>query len=39
MIVLIVAANFAWIVAHNENFGWPVVAPFVQSDSDPADSL
>jgi len=24
-VILLVAANFGWIVAHNENFGWPVV--------------
>ncbi|WP_414473988.1 amino acid ABC transporter permease [Microvirga sp. M2] len=27
-VILLVAANFAWIVAHNENFGWPVVAAY-----------
>ncbi len=26
--VLLVAANFAWIVARNENFEWPVVAQY-----------
>ncbi|RXT30044.1 amino acid ABC transporter permease [Rhizobium leguminosarum] len=26
--VLLIAANFLWIVAHNENFGWPVVAAY-----------
>lgn len=31
--VLIVAANFAWIVAWNENFGWPVVAQWFTADS------
>jgi polar amino acid transport system permease protein len=31
--VLIVAANFAWIVAHNENFGWPIVAQWFTADS------
>jgi polar amino acid transport system permease protein len=25
-ITLLIAANFLWIVAHNENFGWPTVA-------------
>ncbi|MGO7479976.1 amino acid ABC transporter permease [Rhizobium ruizarguesonis] len=28
VVVLLVAANFLWIVAHNENFGWPVVAAY-----------
>ncbi|MBB4252414.1 polar amino acid transport system permease protein [Rhizobium sp. BK008] len=28
MAVLLIAANFLWIVAHNENFGWPVVAAY-----------
>ncbi|MBY5403738.1 amino acid ABC transporter permease (plasmid) [Rhizobium sp. Z1P35] len=28
VIVLLIAANFLWIVAHNENFGWPVVAAY-----------
>ncbi|WP_112960625.1 amino acid ABC transporter permease [Agrobacterium sp. fls2-241-TYG-188a] len=27
-ITLLIAANFAWIVANNENFGWPVVAQY-----------
>jgi polar amino acid transport system permease protein len=27
-IVLALAASFAWSVAHNENFGWPVVAKY-----------
>ncbi|MEZ2131430.1 MULTISPECIES: amino acid ABC transporter permease [unclassified Sinorhizobium] len=27
-ITLLIAAWFAWIVAHNENFGWPVVAQY-----------
>ncbi|MBP2448644.1 polar amino acid transport system permease protein [Rhizobium leguminosarum] len=27
-VVLLVAANFLWIVAHNDNFGWPVVAAY-----------
>lgn len=31
--VLIVAANFAWIVAHNENFGWPIVMQWFTADS------
>jgi polar amino acid transport system permease protein len=31
--VLIVAANFAWIVARNENFGWPIVARWFTADS------
>ena len=26
--VLLIAVNFLWIVAHNENFGWPVVAAY-----------
>src|SRR3954468_13993960 len=26
VVILLIAVNFAWIVAHNENFGWPVVA-------------
>lgn len=28
LVVLLIAANFAWIVARNENFGWPVVAQY-----------
>ncbi|UHS58544.1 MULTISPECIES: amino acid ABC transporter permease [Agrobacterium] len=28
LITLLIAANFAWIVANNENFGWPVVAQY-----------
>ncbi|RCS22689.1 amino acid ABC transporter permease [Phyllobacterium salinisoli] len=28
VILALVVANFAWIVAHNENFGWPVVARY-----------
>jgi len=28
VVVLLVAANFLWIVAHNENFGWPIVAAY-----------
>lgn len=28
MAVLLIAANFLWIVAHNENFGWPVVGAY-----------
>ncbi|WP_262299379.1 amino acid ABC transporter permease [Microvirga sesbaniae] len=28
IVILIVAVDFAWIVAHNENFGWPVVAAY-----------
>src|SRR3954464_7563411 len=31
--VLIVAANFAWIVARNENFGWPIVAEWFTAAS------
>lgn len=31
--VLIVAGNFAWIVAWNKNFGWPVVAQWFTADS------
>lgn len=31
--VLVVAANFAWIVAWNENFGWPIVAQWFTADS------
>jgi polar amino acid transport system permease protein len=27
-VVLLIAVNFAWIVAHNENFGWPVVIAY-----------
>ena len=27
-ITLAIAANFAWVVAHNENFGWPVVSQY-----------
>nr|WP_246776578.1 amino acid ABC transporter permease [Microvirga sp. VF16] len=33
LVVLIVAANFAWIVARNENFGWPIVAEWFTADS------
>jgi polar amino acid transport system permease protein len=28
VITVAIAAWFAWIVAHNENFGWPVVAQY-----------
>ncbi|MDH7810089.1 MULTISPECIES: amino acid ABC transporter permease [Rhizobium/Agrobacterium group] len=28
IIIVLFATNFAWIVAHNENFGWPVVAQY-----------
>ncbi|MDO1582773.1 amino acid ABC transporter permease [Rhizobium oryzicola] len=28
VVVILVVANFAWIVANNENFGWPVVAKY-----------
>jgi polar amino acid transport system permease protein len=28
LITVLIAANFAWIVANNENFGWPVVAQY-----------
>ncbi|MGO8045455.1 amino acid ABC transporter permease [Rhizobium johnstonii] len=28
VVVLLIAANFLWIVAHNENFGWPVVEAY-----------
>ncbi|MET0173815.1 MAG: amino acid ABC transporter permease [Agrobacterium vaccinii] len=28
LVTLLIAANFAWIVANNENFGWPVVAQY-----------
>ncbi|MET0428639.1 MAG: amino acid ABC transporter permease, partial [Microvirga sp.] len=31
--VLIVAANFAWIVARNPNFGWPIVAEWFTARS------
>lgn len=27
-VIILVAVNFAWIVAHNENFGWPVVIAY-----------
>ncbi len=27
-ITIAIAANFAWVVAHNENFGWPVVGKY-----------
>lgn len=32
-IVLILAANFAWIVARNENFGWSIVAHWFTANS------
>jgi polar amino acid transport system permease protein len=32
-IVLVVAADFAWIVANNKNFGWPVVAKWLTAES------
>jgi polar amino acid transport system permease protein len=32
-ITLIVAANFLWIVANNENFGWPVVAKWFTEET------
>ncbi|MBP1849271.1 amino acid ABC transporter permease [Rhizobium halophytocola] len=28
LIVILIALDFAWIVANNENFGWPVVAQY-----------
>lgn len=28
-VVLLIAANFAWTVARNENFGWPVVLRYL----------
>lgn len=28
LITVLIAANFAWIVANNENFGWPIVAQY-----------
>ncbi|WP_320197664.1 amino acid ABC transporter permease [Agrobacterium sp. rho-13.3] len=28
LLTIVIAANFAWIVANNENFGWPVVAQY-----------
>lgn len=28
LVTILIAANFAWIVAKNENFGWPVVARY-----------
>ncbi|MCZ7854729.1 amino acid ABC transporter permease [Agrobacterium salinitolerans] len=28
VVIALVVANFAWIVANNENFGWPVVAQY-----------
>lgn len=31
--VLVVAANFAWIVAWNPNFGWPIVAEWFTAES------
>lgn len=31
--VLVIAANFAWIVAWNPNFGWPVVAQWFTAES------
>jgi polar amino acid transport system permease protein len=31
--VLTIAANFAWIVAWNPNFGWPIVAEWFTADS------
>ena len=33
IVVVAVAANFAWIVAHNENFGWPIVAEWFTAAS------
>ena len=32
-ITLLVAANFLWIVAHNENFGWPTVAQWFTEET------
>jgi len=32
-LVLIVATDFGWIVANNENFGWPVVAEWFTAPS------
>jgi polar amino acid transport system permease protein len=32
-LVLVVAANFTWSVARNENFGWPVVAQWFTAPS------
>lgn len=28
VVIVLVVANFGWIVANNENFGWPVVAQY-----------
>ncbi|SIQ60403.1 amino acid ABC transporter membrane protein, PAAT family [Rhizobium sp. RU35A] len=28
LVIILVVADFAWIVANNENFGWPVVAHY-----------
>jgi polar amino acid transport system permease protein len=28
VVITLVVIDFAWIVAHNENFGWPVVAKY-----------
>jgi amine acid ABC transporter, permease protein, 3-TM region, His/Glu/Gln/Arg/opine family len=33
IVVLAVAADFAWIVAYNENFGWPIVAEWFTAAS------
>src|ERR1700722_6537231 len=32
-VILILAANFVWICANNENFGWPVVAQWFADPS------
>jgi polar amino acid transport system permease protein len=32
-ITLLIAANFLWIVAHNENFGWPTVAQWFTEET------
>ncbi|QFU17525.1 amino acid ABC transporter permease [Microvirga thermotolerans] len=32
-VVLLVAGNFAWVVARNENFGWHIVAQWLTAES------
>ncbi|GHC70140.1 amino acid ABC transporter permease [Limoniibacter endophyticus] len=28
LVTVLIAGNFAWIIANNENFGWPIVAEY-----------
>lgn len=32
-LTLLIAANFAWIVANNDNFGWPIVLAYLTEET------